>query len=624
MRAIMMHGPWREDKGQAATVLTVLIALILLATTIIIQQGQRRINHARVRIAAESGAMFLNSQVGSYAHYLSEKYLKGKKKTKCKRNWLGFVMIVVAIILTAITMGSFTPIAGAIIGGAIGYAAGGSQGMMIGMMVGAAIGAAVAGAGGAGGAGGASVEGTGTGAGVEGTGAGVEGTVVEGTGTVAEGTGAGDSVVSGYLAAASMALDGAYDQFVLYPRALDKVGKMFKKFGKDTKGYYIYQTLYYMAGQLIDDPKFQDAFKDAIDEYLRGSAHLSALNISADEDVKYFFSHYMENFYNDIGTYNSLISSLQPLFNEANNFLNDNGSTPVYMPYVHLPNYYSTCFSLDEGGRIKTDKFIGSLLYENWARAILADQCSNASFQTFYRDTNSMMVGEHSSLAYSIMASNPCMIKPVWYCQPPCNESSDVSSDDEEKTDESDINADLSWHAELSKVSDAIAQVRLNINTLYDRVRQVFLSLPPAPTNPMVVDPYADTRSDAASLMSRLSNTGDQLKDMKDIIDGFLIHIEDTFQPILCKEVLSMGSSADYSFDYSWNDAIGRPHHVYVGVWNFNLPKIKPKKCFLGSRLKLKHYKGDLHVIAERDGYRVRMKSHYHYKGTEHWSISAE
>ncbi len=691
----VMYRPYTRKKGQTATILTVLIAFVLLATSLVVQEGRKRINRARVRIAAESGAMFLNSQVGSYAHYLSEKYLKGKRKTKCKRNWFGLVMtvlaVIIAIVTTAFTAGTSWALvvaALAVVGGAIGYAAGGANGMMMGMMIGAAIGSLAAGLSTAANAGTEAATQTGAQTGVQ---TGVQTGAQTGAQTVTQGskgflsqivtkiksfmtsvknsvmrmfpktsqgtqvtmkqvamkqgaqtvmkqgaktvmkqgaqtvmkqgaqTGAqaiGKTAIKGYIAAGSMSLSASYDQFVQYPRALDKVRGMFKKFGEDTKGYIVYQTLYYMANQLIDDPGFHDKFADAIDSYLRSSAHLTAGIDDAGhkDEVESFLSGDMRSFWNNISGSEDELNKLPGLFKNANSFISAHGGEKAPLPMVRLAKYYSECYPSTYIG--STD-FVAGVLYENSAKRFLLPNCAMSSFETFY-DSMERNTGGN----YSIMADHGCMIKDVWYCPAGgCGGDASASAIEGEEDDkDTDSCGDSSWHARIEDARDTLSSVNRGLDTLYSRISAILSGFPPPPLGG-TPDPYKTDRQQANKLLAEISSSRSAMGSLHNSLNRFASEIQSTFNPMVCDVPPRHGGNATYSFDYTWNDAMGRPHRVYVGVWNFNLAKIKVKSCFLGSKLKLKHYRGNLYVIAERDGYSQKMESHYYYKNTGSWFV---
>ncbi len=610
----VMYRPYTRKKGQTATILTVLIAFVLLATSLVIQEGRKRINRARVRIAAESGAMFLNSQVGSYAHYLSEKYLKGKRKTKCKRNWFGLVMtvlaVIIAIVTTAFTAGTSWALvvaALAVLGGAIGYAAGGADAMMMGMMIGAAIGSLAAGLATAANAGAEAATEAGT---QEAVGQSVQTAAEEGMKQVVK------TAIKGYIAAGSMALSASYDQFVQYPRALDKVRGMFKKFGEDTKGYIVYQTLYYMANQLIDDPGFHDKFADAIDSYLHSSAHLTAGIDDAGhkDEVESFLSGDMRSFWNNISGSEDELNKLPGLFKNANSFISAHGGEKAPLPMVRLAKYYSECYPSTYIG--STD-FVAGVLYENSAKRFLLPNCAMSSFETFY-DSMERNTGGN----YSIMADHGCMIKDVWYCPAGgCGGDASASAIEGEEDDkDTDSCGDSSWHARIEDARDTLSSVNRGLDTLYSRISAILSGFPPPPLGG-TPDPYKTDRQEANKLLAEISSSRSAMGSLHNSLNRFASEIQSTFNPMVCDVPPRHGGNATYSFDYTWNDAMGRPHRVYVGVWNFNLAKIKVKSCFLGSKLKLKHYRGNLYVIAERDGYSQKMESHYYYKNTGSWFV---
>ncbi len=630
----VMYRPYTRKKGQTATILTVLIAFVLLATGLVIQEGRKRINRARVRIAAESGAMFLNSQVGSYAHYLSEKYLKGKRKTKCKRNWFGLVMtvlaVIIAIVTTAFTAGTSWALvvaALAVLGGAIGYAAGGADAMMMGMMIGAAIGSLAAGLATAANAGAEAATQTGaqtaaqTGAqtaaqtGVQ-TGAQAGAQTGAQTAAQAGAQAIGKIAIKGYIAAGSMALSASYDQFVQYPRALDKVRGMFKKFGEDTKGYIVYQTLYYMANQLIDDPGFHDKFADAIDSYLHSSAHLTAGIDDAGhkDEVESFLSGDMRSFWNNISGSEDELNKLPGLFKNANSFISAHGGEKAPLPMVRLAKYYSECYPSTYIG--STD-FVAGVLYENSAKRFLLPNCAMSSFETFY-DSMERNTGGN----YSIMADHGCMIKDVWYCPAGgCGGDASASAIEGEEDDkDTDSCGDSSWHARIEDARDTLSSVNRGLDTLYSRISAILSGFPPPPLGG-TPDPYKTDRQQANKLLAEISSSRSAMGSLHNSLNRFASEIQSTFNPMVCDVPPRHGGNATYSFDYTWNDAMGRPHRVYVGVWNFNLAKIKVKSCFLGSKLKLKHDRGNLYVIAERDGYSQKMESHYYYKNTGSWFV---
>ncbi len=195
--------PLGNKRGQIATLLILATVILLIFTMVTLNLGNVAINSTSVANAADSGALYLVSQLSTKSRQLYEGL--GNTTEKCqKTGWASFVLaIVVAIIAVVVSIVSFgvaSPLALMAIG-AVAGAAGGAMGGAIagtgvakGALTGACIGAAIGGIG----AGIASIAGATTsvsaGAGTAGAGGATGGTAT------AAGTGAGVSAGGGGVA----------------------------------------------------------------------------------------------------------------------------------------------------------------------------------------------------------------------------------------------------------------------------------------------------------------------------------------------------------------------------------------------------------------------------------------
>ncbi len=102
--------------GQIAAVILVALAVFLFFAAVGVHYAQKQIIKTKARIAADAGALYLGSIIGSYAHYLSKLAVKGKCKKK-KRRW-GILAWAVAIVVAVITYGAGAHISAAIIAAA--------------------------------------------------------------------------------------------------------------------------------------------------------------------------------------------------------------------------------------------------------------------------------------------------------------------------------------------------------------------------------------------------------------------------------------------------------------------------------------------------------------------------
>lgn len=99
-----------RSAGQIATLITLLIAAIFVFVAITINVGKVSQKKTQLSNAADASSLQLNSQIGSYAHFLSCKYLKCKKKI-CKFSFAMFFKFIVTI-----AVGAYFGWVGAIIG----------------------------------------------------------------------------------------------------------------------------------------------------------------------------------------------------------------------------------------------------------------------------------------------------------------------------------------------------------------------------------------------------------------------------------------------------------------------------------------------------------------------------
>ena len=157
-----------QRKGQIATVMILVMVFILIMILTTVNVGKNAVRATNIANAADSGALYLGSQLASHAHYLYEEALDNRLE-KCKaRGWAWLVGAVIVVIIALVISYIYGPagtiaaygmvigfIAGAI-GGAIGGAyagTGATMGGIQGAFVGMAIGSAAAGIAGAGAAG---------------------------------------------------------------------------------------------------------------------------------------------------------------------------------------------------------------------------------------------------------------------------------------------------------------------------------------------------------------------------------------------------------------------------------------------------------------------------------------
>ena len=90
--------------GQVASLILLSIAVLLFLASAGIFFAQKKLLQTKAMIAADAGGMYLNSQIGSYAHYLACKYI-GCKCRKKKRRWamLAIIPLMIAAIVAAAT-----------------------------------------------------------------------------------------------------------------------------------------------------------------------------------------------------------------------------------------------------------------------------------------------------------------------------------------------------------------------------------------------------------------------------------------------------------------------------------------------------------------------------------------
>lgn len=171
--------PLGNKRGQIATLLILATVVLLMFAMVTLNLGNVAINSTGVSNAADSGGLYLASQLATKSRQLYESL--GNTTEKCqKTGWASFVLAIViaiiAIVAVVITCGAAAPgltglaavasqvasvgtttlVAAGAIGGAVGGAIGGAiagtgvlQGALTGAAVGAALGFAAAGAAGA-------------------------------------------------------------------------------------------------------------------------------------------------------------------------------------------------------------------------------------------------------------------------------------------------------------------------------------------------------------------------------------------------------------------------------------------------------------------------------------------
>ncbi len=82
--------------GQVASLILLSIAILLFLGSAGIFFAQKKILQTKAMIAADAGGMYLNSQIGSYAHYLACKYIKCRCH-RSKKRWGMIVAISLAV-----------------------------------------------------------------------------------------------------------------------------------------------------------------------------------------------------------------------------------------------------------------------------------------------------------------------------------------------------------------------------------------------------------------------------------------------------------------------------------------------------------------------------------------------
>ncbi len=102
--------------GQIAAVILVALTVFLFFAAVGVHYAQKQIIKTKARIAADAGALYLGSIIGSYAHYLSKMAVKGQCRKK-KRRW-GILAWAVAIVVAVVTYGAGAHISAAIIAAA--------------------------------------------------------------------------------------------------------------------------------------------------------------------------------------------------------------------------------------------------------------------------------------------------------------------------------------------------------------------------------------------------------------------------------------------------------------------------------------------------------------------------
>ena len=90
--------------GQVASLILLSIAVLFFLGSAGIFFAQKKMLQTKAMIAADAGGMYLNSQIGSYAHYLSCKYI-GCRCHKSKKRWamLAIIPLMIAAIVAAAT-----------------------------------------------------------------------------------------------------------------------------------------------------------------------------------------------------------------------------------------------------------------------------------------------------------------------------------------------------------------------------------------------------------------------------------------------------------------------------------------------------------------------------------------
>jgi len=97
---VIMFGGIRGKGGQIATLITLILAVLILLSAVLMNIGEFAQKKLRVSQAADSAALSLANNLGSYARFLSHKYLNDGRR-KCKRNWGLIVGIVLTIVFIA-------------------------------------------------------------------------------------------------------------------------------------------------------------------------------------------------------------------------------------------------------------------------------------------------------------------------------------------------------------------------------------------------------------------------------------------------------------------------------------------------------------------------------------------
>lgn len=112
-----MFSALRQKRGQIATLITLLLAAIILFSAVVVNIGHLSQRKLSVEQAADAASFSLANNLGSFAHYLSHRFIGGRDH-KCKFNWGFFFSIVAAVFLMAVGFGGFLGLTGAALTGA--------------------------------------------------------------------------------------------------------------------------------------------------------------------------------------------------------------------------------------------------------------------------------------------------------------------------------------------------------------------------------------------------------------------------------------------------------------------------------------------------------------------------
>ena len=536
---ILPYGRSRKV-GQIASIIIVAVTIFLFFTAVGIHYAQKQIIKTKTRIAADAGAIYLASVVGSYAHYLSEKYVKGKC-SYCKHDWgwIGFA-----------------------VGFLVGIVTGGTLGVII--MLASVVGFAL------------------------------------------------------YEIQVSNAVKALN-------RQLAKLSSM------DFKRGLKWQTISYVVPMIVEDPGAIDYLNDTI-EAIVNAEEASGNGFSAEyrqlqQNAQNFWITNATGFISEMNNANLLFDSILTLNSYAYSGPFIGGSHTITGCVDSNGDGECDCVDSDGDGECSETEVVTS--------SYTLDDL-NFIRQKLYATTNPPAIGGIVGTLNKALLGGDDAIGAMYYMY------------DKECHDEGGICDD--GLAALREIRSALLNISYGVsgvNGIYGLSicdsncsgTQIFYNGDPVSTmnmvqynlsmgNPIYMTSY-DFNNFKQGYIDALNNLENSILAFEQVISNNVPAFIDQAEEVTSATpsyTLPPGVDPE-AFEYSWTDKLGRTHNVSVSV-DFKMPKVKTKKKFFCTKIKVKRCKQTVHVRVVRNGYvsnsGMRYKANHGVDDNSHWYLTDE